>query len=415
MKKIFITIVLIIIAISFTIAYIKFDKNEKVISAYDEIFKIQADVDKEIENFINNEEYTLENPKVLLNPYKISPLTALIIFQTEEKNSVEVNINDSFTTTIESNKKHAIPIYGMYADYENKITLKLSNGKEKELTIKTETYKGEKINLEKTSKQVENNLYFLSPNFVNNCIIDGKGNVVWYLLGDYAGDIEYLDNGHFYISDPNQGKNGVKINYSSFIEMDYLGKIYKQWIVEFGVHHELVPLSNNKMIVLGTNDESRFVDAEICIIDLETGETTKHIDLYKLLHDIDADLIEGLGEKFDLVNNSVDFNEKTKELLISLRGVNSLMSLNLESRKINWIFGNPDFWGENFSKYMLKVTDDTRFLGGQHTAFFIKDNFIGVHNNDIDQFDLSSPNLSHYTERYTSCDFYEDDAENMTI
>ena len=68
------------------------------------------------------------------------------------------------------------------------------------------------------------------------------------LNGDYAGDIEFLENGHFYISDPNQGINGVKINYSSFIEIDYLGKIYKQWITEYGVHHELVPLSHHQTI-----------------------------------------------------------------------------------------------------------------------------------------------------------------------
>lgn len=415
MKNVLIIIALILAIIG--VAYMIGDNKEEkqIISAYDEIYQIQKEVDKEIAKFIEDNSYTIENPKIMLNPYKLSPLTALVIFQTEKEQTVEVSVNNSKMTTMESTTKHAIPIYGMYADYENIIELKLNDGTAKQLTIKTDKYEGEEVILEQTSNEVVNNLYLLSPNFVNNCIIDGKGNVVWYLKGDYAGDIEYLDNGHFYISDPHQGRNGVKINYSSFVEMDYLGKIHKQWVIEYGLHHELVQLSDNKMIALGASDSSNFFDSYICMIDLETGKTLKYIDLYELLHNIDAKLIESLGTSFDLVNNSVDYNEQTGDMLISLRGLNSLMKLNFNTSEIKWIFGDKEFWGENFAKYMLKIQDDTRILGGQHSAFYTSDGLIAVHNNDIDQFDLTNANLSHYLDRYTSCDFYKVDEENMTI
>ena len=235
------------------------------------------------------------------------------------------------------------------------------------------------------------------------------------LNGDYAGDIEFLENGHFYISDPNQGINGVKINYSSFIEIDYLGKIYKQWITEYGVHHELVPLSHHQMMVLGTNEESNFLDSYIYLMDLDTGKMIKQIDLYALLHKIDPDLIERLPVPFDLVNNSADYQEETGELLISLRGLNSLMKLDFHTSEIKWIFGDPDFWGEKFKTYMLKIKDNTRFLGGQHSAFVTADGLIGVHNNDMDQFDLSNTNLAYYQNRYTTCDLYQVDEQNKTI
>ncbi len=419
-KSIKIVILLVIIILLIGLAYFMYlgtnKKEEKnIISAYDEIFEIQKEVDKEIEEYIKDKQYTINNPKVILNPYKIAPLTALVIFQTEEEVSTEVKVNDKTVTNIESSKEHSIPIYGMYADYENKIELVLSSGENKELYIKTDKYDGDPITLEKTTEEVENNLYFVSPNFVNDCIIDGKGNVVWYISGGYAGDIEFLENGHFYISDPNQGKNGVKINYSSFLEMDYLGKIYNQWITDYGLHHELVPLSNNKMMVLGANDDSDFFDSYIYIMDLQTGKVIQYIDLYELLHNIDPELIEGLGTDFDLVNNSADYNEETGDLLISLRGLNSLIKLNFNTKEIKWIFGDPEFWGEKFSQYMLKVEDNTRFLGGQHSAFITDNGLIGVHNNDIDQFDLDNSNLSHYLDRYTTCDLYYVDEENKTI
>ena len=56
-----------------------------------------------------------------------------------------------------------------------------SDGEKKKLNIKTDVYKGDPITLEKTTEEVKNNLYFISPNFVNNCIVDGKGNVLWYI------------------------------------------------------------------------------------------------------------------------------------------------------------------------------------------------------------------------------------------
>lgn len=416
MKKYLILIAAIIVALTaFLIIKLPKKDNAEVISAYDEIFKLQAEVDKELLAYQDDSSYTFDNPKIVVNPYKIAPLTAIIIFQTDEEVSVEVTINDKKITTIDKSIKHSIPIYGMFANYENKIKLKLSNGKEKEYTIKTDEYKGDKVTLVKTSTKVKNSLYFLSPNFVDNCIIDENGEVVWYIDGGYAGDIEFLDNGHFYISNPRQGENGVKINYSSFVEMDYLGKIYKEWITDYGLHHELIPLKDNKMLVLGGKDNSPFVDSVIYIMDLKTGNTLQELDLYEFLHDIDPELIENLGAPFDLVNNSAEYDEETHDMMISLRGMNSLMKFNLDTKEIKWIFGDPDIWGDKFSKYILKVTDNTRYLGGQHSAFYTKEGYISVHNNDIDQFDLSESNLSHYINRHSTNVILKVDEKNMTI
>ena len=37
----------------------------------------------EYERDFDSKGYTFDNPKVLLNPYKVSPLTALVMFETE--------------------------------------------------------------------------------------------------------------------------------------------------------------------------------------------------------------------------------------------------------------------------------------------------------------------------------------------
>ena len=391
-----------------------FRKKTTTISAYDEIFAYQAKVDQEITSYLNNVSYTLDNPQVLINPYKIAPLTALIIFKTPDATAITLNINGKDITTFTKSQKHLIPVYGLYANYENKIILK-TNNQTKELLIKTEPYTGDKITIEKTSNNIKNNLYFISPNFVDDVIINGEGKVLWYLDGDYAGDIELLDNNHFYIGDAHQGLNGVKINYSSFLEMDFLGKIHKQYITEYGLHHEMIPLSNNKMLVLGYKDDSPFYDSYLYIMDLTTGQIIEELDLYEFIKKLNPVLVNKLGNHFDLVNNSADYNEDTKDLLLSLRGLNSLIKLNLETQEIKWIFGAIDIWGEDLQNYLLTPTDNTRFLGGQHSAFYTKDGLIAVHNNDIDQFDLANPNLSHYVNRYSSFDLLKVDEKKKTI
>ncbi|MCI8470588.1 MAG: hypothetical protein HFJ35_03740 [Clostridia bacterium] len=181
MKLLIITALIILIILIF-VATSKTNHTEKqILSAYDEIFEIQREVDIEIEQYKNDSQYTMETPKIMLNPYKLAPLTALIIFKTPDEVDIEVKVNNTKMTTMEKSTEHVIPIYGMYADYENEIELIASNGKNKKLNIKTDEYDGDPITLEKTSEEVKNNLYFISPNFVNNCIIDGNGNILWYI------------------------------------------------------------------------------------------------------------------------------------------------------------------------------------------------------------------------------------------
>lgn len=173
--------------------------------ALGDILEKQEQADKQIEEYMQDNNYTLQNAKIIENPYSLTPLTALIIFSTEKETSVQVQINNKEATVAESSQKHAIPIYGMYAGYDNIIKLTDDEGNTAEYTITTEKYNGDMLQVEEAKEEnLDDSVYFLSPNFVENCIYDKYGNLLWYITGDYAGDIEYLENGHFLISDPYQ-------------------------------------------------------------------------------------------------------------------------------------------------------------------------------------------------------------------
>ena len=385
------------------------------IYALGDIVETQKHVDEQISKFMNDKSYTLNNPKVIVNPYKLTPLTAIVLFNTKEETSIKVTINGKFTTTVESTKSHAIPIYGLYAGTDNTVLLEDDKGNTKELTIKTEDYEGDKLKVEYADESLNDQVYFLSPNFVENCIYDKEGNLLWYIKGDYAGDIVYLENGHFLISDPYQGTNGVKINYAGFLEMDYLGKIYTQYITPYGYHHEIILLDENRILTTGAKDGSPFLEAVLYIMDRNTGEELYSVDFYDYFHNIAPSWVDSLGTNFDFVLNSISYDEKNNDAIISFRGFGAIVRFDLDTKEIIWMFADPENMPSEFDKYLLKVTDNTKYPYGEHSAVLLSDGTIAFHNNDADQFHMDSSDLSFYKDRYTTNVIFEVDENNKTL
>ena len=74
---------------------------------------------------------TLDNPKVLLNPFGRAPLFALIVFHSETPCHVSYTVQghqeeNSFSRTLtEETTVHVVPVFGLYAGEANRITVSL--------------------------------------------------------------------------------------------------------------------------------------------------------------------------------------------------------------------------------------------------------------------------------------------------
>jgi len=77
----------------------------------EDVFITQENLEKDFTSY----GYTLDNPNVIINPYEISPLTALVIFETKDKVSVTVIIKgkeqEDYTYTLNDATVHYIPIF----------------------------------------------------------------------------------------------------------------------------------------------------------------------------------------------------------------------------------------------------------------------------------------------------------------
>ena len=98
-----------------------------------DILSVQSN--KEV--YFNGYGYSLDNPNVIINPYGNSPLTGIAMFETSDYSEVSISVNGDINYTFGKNKHHIIPIYGLYADYDNTIVLRSEN-KEKVINIKTD-------------------------------------------------------------------------------------------------------------------------------------------------------------------------------------------------------------------------------------------------------------------------------------
>lgn len=171
-------------------------------------------------NFLSDASaYTLENPKVILNPYETAPLSALVIFSTDRAEEASVALYNKegsidLTYDLPSSKYHYIPLVGLYPNYNNKVVIRAGE-LTKELKIKTASISG------RNNKILNNynNEVLLIDNFATPIIYDKAGNLRSLINIPVAGDY-YYKNGMYFRTKLSK-ETGIPI----FYKINLLGKI----------------------------------------------------------------------------------------------------------------------------------------------------------------------------------------------
>ena len=242
--------------------------------AVDEVSDIIASQNK-MNKYFSSYGYTVDNPKIILNPYKISPLTALILFETPDDANISIRIvgkdeGSTFSNTFSKNKKHFIPIYGLYPNSDNKVILSY-NDKIYEYHIKTEElpedFVLEDINNDGDLKFINSDNYPYA--------IDKNNDVRWFLNKKFVGKLIRLGNGHFILGDD----NFLDLNISKDIfEIDLFGKIYYQYSIPSGYYgsfsedNERLLVLSNKVIQIDRQNGHIFNDVKSDINDKNIDE-----------------------------------------------------------------------------------------------------------------------------------------------
>ena len=370
--------------------------------------------------------YTIDNPNVVLDPYHNSPLTALVMFETEQEVTPTITVHgedelSTFSHTFESSKIHYLPVYGLYPDTENTVTITYTEDgeeKEKELKIKTEALPEDFIlptSVEADKENLSNDLYFFTPSSKGyTCAYDVNGDVRWYLSSNALWDNARLENGHLLISTERLINSPYYM--TGLYEIDLLGKIYQEYSLPGGYHHDYDELPSGNLLVASDdfNNPSGTVEDYIVELDCTTGNIVKTFDLKDVLP-----MEEGKSENwinYDWFhNNAVWYDEATNSITLSGRHQDAVINIDYESGELNWIIGDPTNWSEEYQKYFFTpVGDDFEWQWSQHAAMITPEGYVFILDNGNNKSKVKEEYVSAENS-YTRGVMYKIDTDEMTI
>jgi arylsulfate sulfotransferase len=314
--------------------------------------------------------YTLANPLVKLNPYEFCPLTAVVMFEIPAASEATITVlgkevEGNITHRFPAAKKHILPIYGLYADYENTVEIVLGNGEKASIKIQTEPLMAGvplATKMETTKEYLGDNLIFLTAAMRSMPVgFDYKGDLRWYASVNFAFDCKRMPNGHILIGT----ERLIQMPYftTGIYEMAFSGKVFKEYQSPIGgYHHDQFVMEDGNILMLTYDRYSGTVEDVCVLLDKETGKVLRKWDYKDVLpQDVAGSGSQDAHDWFH--NNAVWYDKKTHSLTLSGRHQDAVINLDYEldengKCKLNWIIGDPEMWPEDMQKYFFKPVGD---------------------------------------------------------
>ena len=386
----------------------------------------------ETEMYYNYESgvYNEDAPYFIINPYEIAPLTALLMFDSEVTESFRLVVKGKteeadfeYISTLKT--FHEIPIYGLYLgantievfrydlDAKTDIELVYSNS----FTIshpEDEAMLPAATNIETTYEYFGDDLMLLTSAVANSytAAYDYNGDIRWYSNVPLGFSPDFLENGHLII-----GSDRIVSDpyYSiSLYEMDLTGKIYKEYYLPGGYHHDLVELESGNLLVL-SNDFDGTVEDIVVELDRTTGDIIKTWDIGDYIP-----MFEGPTEMWTaddwFHNNSIDYDVTTDSIILSGRHQDAVISIGYTSNVLNWILGDPDNWEDSsFSdKFFTPVGENFEWQYAQHGAIVLPNGNIFLFDNGNNK-SKDSATYVDASDSYSRAVIYDINTETMEI
>lgn len=371
----------------------------------------QEKTDSLILSELHSGAYTPEEPLLLDNPYGCSPLTALAVFTTAEPARVSICVHGKTSDADITNDfpaletEHLIPIYGLYEDHQNTVTL----------TVTTEGG-------QKTETTVSIQTDAIDPNAVGNIILQTEirdaaqmspGLTFLFehkLAFDAHGDIRWTNN--TWVTPPTTLYNyedGTYItHYGSYLEGDvlllernFLGKFLRVWYSPYGVHHDIAQGENGNLLVTGSHGAA--TEDLVYELDANTGEIVHTLDLKTVLPR-SSERINAAQKAQNILSESWSISPADwfhlnaivwdgSNVILSGRHSSAVVKMSWPSGEIKWILASPYGWLPMYQKYLLTPAEgqaDFEWPYWQHAPMLLPDQDKNPDTEDLLLFDNGS-------------------------
>lgn len=377
-----------------------------------DIFTSQKETDQALLAEAKNG-YSLEEALIVIDPYGTSPLTAVAVFSTEEEVGGTVTVKgksseNDITGTFEAAKDHIVPIYGLYNGDTTTVEITLDSGESASYEVTTEAVQADygeiKTEVSDPDSYDYSNLTFLCSAMGSVYGVDAAGDIRFYTtIGGVLG-VHQLENGHLmmpasYVLKTSYYKEGL-------IEVDLNGRIYREYAVPGGQHHDFRELPNGNLLVASDSPDLSSVEDYVVEIDRTTGEVVWELDMKDILDVEDGQSAsmesDGSDEEDWFHNNGLWYDEANDLILLSARHKDAIVAVKKSDKNIAWILGDPTGWENTDSDLFFTLEgEDAEWFYAQHNVTMLD-------NGDIMLFDNGTAKVKRINndDRVTGDDVY---------
>lgn len=416
---------------------INYVKTKKYVNIFN--INYQTVVNDKIDELIQKNDYTMDNPLVIYNAYGTNILSLNVYFESENLGYIEyvIHVSDDigdFSKTLYNDgidnltKQHRYQIIGFVPGYKNILTLKLKDEnnriiKEKEICVDlTNVEINSQIKLEtedgNSKEELSNGLYTILGNdsdesdyialYDNNGIIRSEMPIIGYR----AHSILFKDNLMYY-----------SISQTKIVAVDNKGKINQIYKTGYYyLHHDYIFDDDGDLLVLANNTKKNTEEDCIIKINLQTKEVTEVIDFEKMFKsyvdtcELDTESVRDEGEDgLDWLHlNSIEYING--DVILSSRETSSIIKIKdiEENPSLEYILSSKKIWEDTeFSKYVYDQLGDFKIHAGQHYVRYLKSESEGVYylsfyNNNYGK-QTSKPDFDYSTIGITNTNAFSGD------
>lgn len=390
-------------------------------------FANQNSIDEALQKEAENG-YSFEEPSIIVNPYGTSPLTAVIVFSTEEEMGGTITVKgksseNDITGTFAAEKNHIVPVYGLYNGKTTQVELSLDDGTTNTVEVTTEktdisvgTIETQMID---PSAYDSSCLTFACSSGGALCAIDGAGDIRWVFTAGGTLGVHQLANGHLMLPTTFLLK---RMYYRSGLqEIDLSGKVYSEYAIPGGMHHDFCELPNGDLLVASDSPDLSTVEDYVVEIDRSTGEVVWELNAADILDKEDgasaSNISDGTDEADWFHNNGVWYDEANDLVLLSARHKDAIVAVNKSDKTLAWILGDPTGWETVDEKYFFTpVGDNFEWQYAQHQVTMLDNGDIMLFDNGTAKVKAAdNDNRVTGDDVYSRAVIYHINTDDMTI
>lgn len=328
---------------------------------------------------LRSDKYKFNNMLAVVDPFGVAPLTAIVLFTTMMDYRVRATVvgeaeNTSFVTEYPAEKRHRIPILGLYPGRSTQVVIELldENGQPcdtRSFPLTTEPLPEDLQDVVRAKRTGQNpsfsNILISGGLNIRPCVFDREGKIRYYLEAEPNGyGIFPLSKGRFLFMERDICTPSYANPHSvQMYDMDYLGRIGRTYLVKNGAHHAVYEKSvEGNLFVSGNSFEGHSEDV-ILEIDRQSGETVHKVKIGDLFDDKYQDMTNWAHI------NSVAYQEEEQSVLVSMRNVHSVALLDWETDELRWLLADPRFWeGTAMEEKVLRPVGDVPWFYQQNAV-----------------------------------------------